>query len=91
MPEERQLLREHEELLTRWAVGYRRYDTPETLEGLHERYASLRLSTDYFQPSMKLIEKTQRGSKVRKTCDKEKTPANGRWTAMRCPKRLQRR
>ena|GEM_PF-40706 len=34
----------------------------------------LRLFTNYFQPVMKLVEKTRIGSKVRKTYDKAKTP-----------------
>jgi hypothetical protein len=55
-------------------VGYRRYDTPEALDALNRLYAVLRLYTNYFQPSMKLIEKTRYGSKVRKKYDKAKTP-----------------
>ena len=34
----------------------------------------LRLYTNYFQPSMKLIEKTRNGSKVHKKYDRAKTP-----------------
>jgi hypothetical protein len=60
--------------VVRRAVGYRRYDTPAELETLNELYAVLRLFTNYFQPSMKLIEKTRSGSKVRKKYDKAKTP-----------------
>jgi len=60
--------------IVRRAVGYRRYDTPAELEALNELYATLRLFTNYFQPSMKLIEKTRVGSKVRKKYDKAKTP-----------------
>ena len=60
--------------VVRRAVGYRRHDTPEELETLNQLYAPLRLFTNYFQPSMKLIEKTRRGSKVRKKYDKAKTP-----------------
>ena len=60
--------------VVRRAVGYRRYDTPEELETLNGLYAALRLFTNCFQPSMKLIEKTRRGSKVRKKYDKAKTP-----------------
>jgi len=60
--------------VVRRAVGYRRYDTPEELETLHRLYGSLRLFTNYFQPSMKLVEKTRRGSKVRKKYDTAKTP-----------------
>ena len=60
--------------IVRRAVGYRRYDTPEELEALNALYSVLRLYTNYFQPSMKLIEKTRNGSKVRKKYDKAKTP-----------------
>ena len=60
--------------IVRRAVGYRRYDTPEELEALNELYAVLRLYTNCFQPSMKLIEKTRIGSKVHKKYDRAKTP-----------------
>jgi hypothetical protein len=60
--------------VVRRAVGYRRYDTPEELQALNELYALLRLYTNYFQPVMKLIEKTRTGSKVRKRYDRAKTP-----------------
>ncbi|MGB2984149.1 MAG: DDE-type integrase/transposase/recombinase [Candidatus Bipolaricaulia bacterium] len=60
--------------VVRRASGYRRYDTPVELEALNELYAVLRLYTSYFQPSMKLLEKTRNGSKVRKKYDEAKTP-----------------
>jgi len=60
--------------VVRRAVGYRRYDTPSELEALNDLYAVLRLYTNYFQPSMKLIKKTRVGSKVRKKYDEAKTP-----------------
>jgi hypothetical protein len=60
--------------VVRRAVGYGRYDTPEELDALNRLYAVLRLYTNYFQPSMKLIEKTRVGSKVRKRYDQAKTP-----------------
>jgi hypothetical protein len=60
--------------VVRRAVGYHRHDTPAELEVLNELYAVLRLFTNYFQPSMKLIEKTRNGSKVRRKYDKAKTP-----------------
>jgi transposase InsO family protein len=60
--------------VVRRAVGYRRYDTPEELETLNGLYGPLRLFTNYFQPSMKLIDKTRTGSKVRKKYDQAKTP-----------------
>jgi hypothetical protein len=60
--------------VVRRTVGYRRYDTPEELQALNGLYSVLRLYTNFFQPSMKLIEKTRNGSKVRKTYDKARTP-----------------
>jgi len=60
--------------IVRRAVGYRRHDTPGELQALNELYAVLRLYTNFFQPSMKLIEKTRIGSKVCKKYDKAKTP-----------------
>lgn len=60
--------------VVRRAVGYLRYDTVEQLEVINELYGYLRLYTNYFQPVMKLIEKTRIGSRVRKKYDKPKTP-----------------
>ena len=60
--------------VVRRAVGYRRYDTPEELQALNDLYAVLRLYTNYFQPVMKLVEKTRTGSKVRKRYDRAKAP-----------------
>ena len=60
--------------VVRRAVGYRRYDTARELEGLNELYAVLRLYTNFFQPVMKLIEKTRTGSKVKKKYDRARTP-----------------
>ncbi len=55
-------------------VGYRRHDTPEELETLNELYRHLRLYVNFFQPVMKLKEKTRVGSKVTKKYDKPKAP-----------------
>jgi hypothetical protein len=60
--------------VVRRAVGYSRYDTPEEQAVLNEMYPVLRLFTNFFQPSMKLIEKTRKGSKVTKKYDKPLTP-----------------
>jgi hypothetical protein len=60
--------------VVRRAVGYWRYDTEEELAVLNELYDSLRLYTNFFQPVMKLIEKTRIGSKVKKKYDRAKTP-----------------
>lgn len=60
--------------VVRRAVGYMRYDTEQQLGVLNELYGYLRLYTNYFQPVMKLIEKTRIGSRIRKKYDKPKTP-----------------
>lgn len=60
--------------VVRRAVGYLRYDTQEELLTLKELYRHLRLYTNFFQPTMKLIEKIRIGSKVIKKHDTAKTP-----------------
>ncbi len=60
--------------VVRRAVGYLRYDTDKELNTINTLYEVLRLYTNFFQPSMKLIEKTRVGSKVTKRYDKPMTP-----------------
>jgi hypothetical protein len=60
--------------VVRRAVGYGRHDTPEEQAVLNDLYKELRLFTNFFQPSMKLIVKTRNGSKVTKKYDKPLTP-----------------
>lgn len=60
--------------IVRRTVGYRRHDTPGELEALNALYAVLRLYTNFFQPVMKLVEKTRNGSRVRKRYDRPRTP-----------------
>ena len=55
-------------------VGYLRYDTEEELRLLNELYSYLRLYTNFFQPVMKLIEKTRIGRRVIKRYDTPRTP-----------------
>lgn len=55
-------------------VGYRRYDTPEEQAVLNELYGYLRLYTNYFLPTMKLVSKERTGSRVKKVYDKPATP-----------------
>jgi hypothetical protein len=55
-------------------VGYRRYDTPAELTTLNELYGHLRLYTNFFLPTMKLVSKQRIGSKVKKTYDEPCTP-----------------
>ena len=60
--------------LVRRIIGYRRYDSKEALERLSRIYSLLRLYTNFFQPSMKLIGKRRHGAKVYKTYDEAQTP-----------------
>jgi hypothetical protein len=55
-------------------VGYGRYDTPQHQAIMDALYRELRLYTNFFQPSMKLIQKTRIGSKVIKQYDAAQTP-----------------
>jgi hypothetical protein len=55
-------------------VGYLRYDTEEEVKSLNELSGHLRLSTNFFQPTMKSIEKTRMGSRVKRRYDLPKTP-----------------
>lgn len=60
--------------VVRRAVGYGRHHTPEEQALLNDLYKELRLFTNFFQPSMKLIKRTREGSKVVKKYDKPLTP-----------------
>ena len=55
-------------------VGYARYDTEKKLKILNALYESSNPYTNFFQPVMKLTEKTRNGSKVSKKHDKARTP-----------------
>jgi len=60
--------------VVRRAVGYHRYDTAEELGLLNEIYGLLRLQTNFFAPSQKLVEKHREGAKVTKRYDLAQTP-----------------
>jgi len=60
--------------VVRRAVGYARYDTGEQLQLLNELYGHLRLYTNCFMPTMKLLSKERNGSKVKKRYDAPQTP-----------------
>ncbi len=60
--------------VVRRTVGYHRYDTPEELTLLNEIYSLLRLQTNFFSPSQKLVEKHRVGAKVTKRYDLAATP-----------------
>lgn len=52
--------------IIRRTVGYRRYEGTERCKVLCDLYLSLRVYTNFFQPSQKLRMKERQGSKVRK-------------------------
>jgi hypothetical protein len=58
----------------RKVVGYRRLDSQEELQVLRELYEKLRLYKNFFQPTMKLIEKIREGSQIRRKYDEPRTP-----------------
>jgi len=60
--------------VVRRTVGYHRYDTEYQLKLLNRLYQYLRLFVNFFQPSVKLVEKTRIGSRVKKKYDMAKTP-----------------
>lgn len=60
--------------IVRRTVGYGRYTGTKALEELNHLYECLRLRTNFFLPSMKLIEKHRHGSRVSKRYDQPKTP-----------------
>jgi hypothetical protein len=51
-----------------------RHDTPKEVVLLNELYGFLRLYSNFFQPVMKLLEKTRIGSKIRKKYGEAQTP-----------------
>lgn len=55
-------------------VGYDRLEGEEATTALNAVYDLLRLWNNFFQPSVKLIEKHRHGAKVRKKYDQAKTP-----------------
>ncbi len=61
-------------VVVRKYVGYMRHDTEEEVKVLNELYSNLRLLINYYHSSQKLIQKTRKGSKVKKKYDVAKTP-----------------
>jgi hypothetical protein len=60
--------------LVRQVVGYDRYEGGPAYAALQRLYVPLRLYTNYFQPSVRLVAKTRDGAKVRKRYDDAQTP-----------------
>jgi hypothetical protein len=60
--------------VVRQTVGYQRFDTAAELMVLKQLYATLRLYTNFFQPTMKLKSKERLGSRVQKSYHAPQTP-----------------
>jgi hypothetical protein len=60
--------------VVRQTVGYQRFDTTAELLLLKQLYLTLRLYTNFFQPTMKLKSKERSGSQVKKTYESPQTP-----------------
>lgn len=60
--------------VVRRLVGYDRFEGQKAWEALAQLYSVLRIYVNYFQPSLKLLEKERRGAKVSKKYDSAKTP-----------------
>jgi hypothetical protein len=60
--------------IVRHFIGYDRYEGERAYRQLTEVYRALRLSVNFFQPSMKLVEKTREGSHVQRRYDAAQTP-----------------
>lgn len=61
--------------IVRQALGYARYETPQEVALIGKLYSRLRLLTNFFYPSMKLLHKQRRGARIHKLYDKPQTPA----------------
>jgi hypothetical protein len=60
--------------VVRQTVGYQRFDTAAELTVLRQLYQTLRLYTNFFQPTMKLKSKERFGSRVKKSYHAPQTP-----------------
>ena len=60
--------------VVRHTVGYDRWETEKEFALLESIYDDLRLYTNFFQPSFKLIAKERIGNRTLKRYDKAKTP-----------------
>jgi len=60
--------------VVRRLVGYDRYDTRASFDSLGRVYDLVRLYTNFFQPTMKLISKARHGAKVHKVYEVAQTP-----------------
>lgn len=60
--------------IVRRLIGYDRYETEAAWEALCNLYAVLRLYINFFQPTLKLLEKKREGARTIKKYEKAQTP-----------------
>jgi hypothetical protein len=60
--------------VVRRLVGYDRYASKAAYQCLERLYYSVRLYMNFFQPTMKLLDKTRNGAKVHKVYETAQTP-----------------
>jgi hypothetical protein len=60
--------------IVRRLIGYDRYEGLEAARVMAELYTVIRLYTNFFQPSMRLVSKTRTGAKTKRVYDKPRTP-----------------
>jgi hypothetical protein len=60
--------------IVRRLVGYDRYSSRAAYQCLERLYATVRLYVNFFQPTMKLLDKTRQGAKVHKVYEAAQTP-----------------
>jgi hypothetical protein len=60
--------------VVRRLLGYDRYESADALAALQAVYAPLRLWTNHWQPTLKLVAKERDGGRVRKRYDTARTP-----------------
>lgn len=75
----------------RKVVGYRRYDTTTELKLLNEIYALARLYRNFFQPAIKLRDKTRIDGRIKRVYEKARTPYERLLTSGQIPKQAQQR
>jgi len=77
--------------IVRQLIGYDRYDGPLAMRQLSEVYRALRLYVNFYQPSMKLRNKSREGAKVHKTYSPAKTPLQRIFASGILPESVQER
>lgn len=72
--------------VVRRMVGHDRYEGLDTWRALLKLYRTIRLYVNFFQPSVKLVNKSRIGSKVQKKYDAARTPYQRVLSAQGVPK-----